>query len=243
MASYHSASTSSRGGSRTEQLLAHTRKGAHCITGERITGETPLSYASSQIQSHSQASTQHEEVDEDEQDQPDSPPGSGPQTPTEGQPKKKKTRRAGVAITRVRRMQREVRRLAEEEEANAQRQPQPVRSLLLGVQVPPASPISPTATSPTARQFQGLPFSGAASPPPRAFASPVGSLARTSTERQPRSETPQAGLAAHPRGPAYDRILEDGDDVVLLRLPGGGRPPGSSIWTYRPEERPRGGSA
>lgn len=76
---------------------------------------------------------------------------------------------------------------------------------------------------------------------------------------------------AHSRGPAYDRILEvrpctcpflphlypngadrlfdlrlcqqDGDDVVLLRLPGLGRPAGPSIWTYRPEERPRGGAA
>ncbi|KAI0695005.1 hypothetical protein C8T65DRAFT_666225 [Cerioporus squamosus] len=239
MASYHSASTSSRGGSRTEQLLAHTRKGASCIAGERITGETQLSYASSQNQPHSYASTQHEDVDEDEQDQEDLQTGA--QTTAEGQPKKKKTRRAGVAITRVRRMQREVRRLAEEEEATAPRQPQPVRSLLLGAQ--PASPISPTATSPTARQFQGLPFTGAASPPPRGFKSPVGSLARTSTERQPRSETPQAGPAAHPRGPAYDRILEEGDDVVLLRLPGAARAPGSSIWTYRPEERPRGGPA
>lgn len=84
----------------------------------------------------------------------------------------------------------------------------PTQSLLLGAQVPPASPISPTATSPTARQFQGLPFTGGTSPPPRVLTSPVGSLARTSTERQPRSETAQAALAAHPRGPPYDRILE-----------------------------------
>lgn len=125
MTSYHSASSSTRGGSHTEQLLAHTRKGANCASSERITADTQLAYTSSLNEPHSQTSTQHEEVDEDEQDQEDSQAGA--QTTAEGQPKKKKTRRAGVAITRVRRMQREVRRLAEEEEGTVQRQPQPVR--------------------------------------------------------------------------------------------------------------------
>ncbi|KAI0745298.1 hypothetical protein C8Q76DRAFT_789699 [Earliella scabrosa] len=238
MSSYSPPSTSSsKGGSRTEQLLASTRKG----TDRSI----------SQSKHQSQASTDYEDVDEDEQGQDTFSQTEG-QTQGEGQPKKKKTRRAGVAITRVRRMQREVRRLAEEEEASTQRQ-QPT-SLLLPVQTHPSPPLSPgPASAPPApvRQFQGLPAlsRGAASPPPRAFSSPAGSLTRPSDERLRRSEpTPQA-MAAHSRGPGYDRTLENGDDVVLLRLPPIGRPAGHSIssghniWAIGPEERPRGGSA
>ena len=132
MSSYSPPSTSSsKGGSRTEQLLASTRKGTDRVGNERIMGgETQLSFHSlqslSQSKHQSQASTDYEDVDEDEQGQDTFSQTEG-QTQGEGQPKKKKTRRAGVAITRVRRMQREVRRLAEEEEASTQRQQPTVR--------------------------------------------------------------------------------------------------------------------
>lgn len=132
MANYTSAATSSsQGGSRTEQLQVSTRRGTDRIGNERITGETQLSFSPSHSKHQSQASTDYEDVDEDDHDQTaqdtDSHSQAGAQAQAEGQPRKKKTRRAGAAITRVRRMQREVRRLAEEEEANVQRQPQPVR--------------------------------------------------------------------------------------------------------------------
>lgn len=124
MAHFHSASTSSsKGGSRTEQALVPTRKGADRISSERIMGES-LSNPISQSLHHAQGSTDYEDVDEDEQDMSNDPNlPAGNQVQGEGQPKKKKTRRAGAAITRVRRMQREVRKLEEDsEEANAQRQ-------------------------------------------------------------------------------------------------------------------------
>ena len=297
MSSYHSASTSSRGGSRTEQLLAHTRKGAHCITGERITGETPHSFASSQNQSHSPVSPQPEDVDEDE-DQPDSPPGSGPQVTAEGQPKKKKTRRAGVNITRVRRMQREVRRLAEEGEANAPRQPQPVRVRLRMLYIahwtthadvvclfsdavsPPRGPgLTRLAHQSHRDEPYCSPIPGSAvyrwNEPSSARAHEPCRVPRTHFDRASATLRDSSGcsdcaptwapIRPHPRGTLFqpacfylilsewaDRVCvppaacvpQDGDDVVLLRLPGVGRAPpaGSSIWTYRPEERPRGGS-
>lgn len=147
MANYSSSLPSSRGsggsGARAEWLLASTRKGADSIVGERITGSSSHtsfpsgSSSPNQVVSTSAVSAQYtDELDpdadeQDEQAQEAESQASGAQTPEE-QPRKKKTRRAGVAITRVRRMQREVRRLAEEEEANVQRQqPGRVRTRLL----------------------------------------------------------------------------------------------------------------
>ncbi|TBU48150.1 hypothetical protein BD309DRAFT_950412 [Dichomitus squalens] len=232
----------------------------------------------SQLASTSTVSPQYTDAEldpdgdeQDEQAQEAQNQASGAQTP-EGQPRKKKTRRAGVAITRVRRMQRDVRKLAEEEEANAQRQ-QPGRSLLQlqPVQVQPTYPGNAhpmqmrlgSPTSPRYGPFQGgMPVAGPASPPPRSLRSPVAGGASASLNVAPlarphtRNEgsPPGHGLAsaAHPhsvtRGPPYDRILEDGDDVVLLpRLPSASPTGSPSIWAYRPEERdttrPRGGPA
>lgn len=129
MASYNqSSSSASRSGSRSEQLYASTRKSGDRNASERIMAASPLSLSPSPTQHQSQASTEYEDADEDEHDQQaQDTPSQAAGGQGEGQPRKKKTRRAGVAITRVRRMQREVRRLAEDEEANAQRQPQPVR--------------------------------------------------------------------------------------------------------------------
>ncbi|KAI1795507.1 hypothetical protein LXA43DRAFT_1166554 [Ganoderma leucocontextum] len=242
--------------------------------GERITAESSqLSFpsgSSSQNQTTSMSAVSNPyadtDADADEQDEQaqdaQNPAGSSGAQTQDGQPRKKKTRRAGVAITRVRRMQREVRRLAEEEEAIPQRPP-PGRTLL-PLQPLAVQPVYPGSAhqmhmslgSPTSARYGqypgGLPLaSPATSPPPRPLTTPAAS----SHARQPRSEAtpPGHGLApaAHPhslaRGPLYDRILEDGDDVVLMpRLPSAS-PTGSSIWAIRPEERdstrPRGGSA
>ncbi len=71
---------------------------------------------------YADADADADEQDEQAQDAQNPAGSSGAQTP-DGQPRKKKTRRAGVAITRVRRMQREVRRLAEDGEETVQRPP------------------------------------------------------------------------------------------------------------------------
>ena len=131
----HSPSTStSRGGggvgARVEQLPASTRRGADRIAGERITVESShLSFSpGSRNQSTSMRAVSNPyddaDADADEQDEQaqdtQNPAGSGEAQTQDGQPRKKKTRRAGAAITRVRRLQREVRRLAEEGEESPQ---------------------------------------------------------------------------------------------------------------------------
>ncbi|PIL36056.1 hypothetical protein GSI_01716 [Ganoderma sinense ZZ0214-1] len=242
--------------------------------GERITAESsqlsfpPGSSSQNQRTSMSTVSNPYEDADADGDEQDEqaadaqNPAGtSGAQT-QDGQPRKKKTRRAGVAITRVRRMQRDVRRLAEDGEETAQRPP-PGRTLLQPLAVQPQAiypgsglPMPRSLGSPTSARYGQYPSGGlplvspATSPPPRPLTTPAAS----GHARQTRSEAtpPGHGLApaARPyslaRGPQYDRILEEGDDVVLMpRLPSAS--PTGSIWAYRPEERdstrPRGGSA
>ena len=135
-----STSTSKGGfgvGARAEQLLASTRRGADRIAGERIMAESSqLSFppgSSSQNHSTSMSAVSNTytdaDADADEQDELEqaadaqNPAGGGGAQTQDGQPRKKKTRRAGTAITRVRRMQREVRRLAEDGEETTQRPP------------------------------------------------------------------------------------------------------------------------
>ena len=133
MSNYSPTTSSSRGGARTsndqQQVLAPTptRSGVDRIAGERIMpGEPQHAYpAQSLTPTSAQLSGGDDDADGNEYDT-QMQDGA---TTAEGQPKKKKTRRAGVAITRARRMQRDVRRLAEdgEEEAAPYRQSQPTR--------------------------------------------------------------------------------------------------------------------
>ncbi|KAI0665992.1 hypothetical protein C8Q78DRAFT_488268 [Trametes maxima] len=235
----HNSASMSRAGAGTPRLPVPTRRGApDAIAGERIMPGTPLSTSPQSQASSDFADSAGAEGDELEQD--DAQGSAGAQT-AEGQPRRKKTRRAGAAITRVRRMQREVRRLAEEEELESVQRPQPQRSLLPGAQSrptpsPSASAPVPSLRSPQAHHSHNQQMRALTSPGPSALSS-----TRPSSEgRHTRSDPPPA---AHSRGPsAYDRTLEDGDDVVVWR-PSGVGAGGSSIWAYRPDERPRGGSA
>ncbi|CDO69172.1 hypothetical protein BN946_scf185042.g74 [Trametes cinnabarina] len=117
----NSAANTSRGGASTQRLPVPTRRGTDANAGERIIPGTPLS-TSPQSQTSSDFADAGADADELEQDDVQ----AGSQT-GEGQPKKKKTRRAGVAITRHRKMQREVRKLAEEEDEAAIQRQQPQR--------------------------------------------------------------------------------------------------------------------
>ncbi|KAI0645869.1 hypothetical protein C8Q79DRAFT_721713 [Trametes meyenii] len=235
----HNSTSMSRAGAGTPRLPVPTRRGApDAIAGERIMPGTPLSTSPQSQASSDFAESVGAEGDELEQDEGQG--SAGAQT-AEGQPRRKKTRRAGVAITRVRRMQREVRRLAEEEDSESVQRPQPQRSLLAGSQsrpVPSPSASAPVLSprSPQPHHLHSQPMRALTSPGPSALSS-----TRPSSEgRHTRSDPPPA---AHSRGPsAYDRTLEDGDDVVVWR-PSGVGAGGSNIWAYRPDERPRGGSA
>ncbi|KAI0759867.1 hypothetical protein BD413DRAFT_268644 [Trametes elegans] len=135
-----SSSTGPRGGAgTTPRVPVPTRRGApatgaDAIAGERIMPGTPLSTSPTSQASSDWADAQGADADELELDDGQTGGSTG-----DGQPKKKKTRRAGAAITRVRRMQREVRRLAEEEDQTGvqRQQPQRVRPFF------PTSPLSP----------------------------------------------------------------------------------------------------
>ncbi|KAI0358624.1 hypothetical protein OH77DRAFT_1587641 [Trametes cingulata] len=232
----NNSATTSRGGASTQRLPVPTRRSADAIAGERITPGTPLS-TSPQSQASSEYADAGAEADEIEQDDTQ----AGAQT-AEGQPKKKKTRRAGQNITRVRRMQREVRRLAEDEEPPSGQRQQPQRSLLPGVQNRPSlsPPGSPPPLSPPPLSLHTPHFGQGQHMHMRALSPSMLSATRpTSDGRQPRVEP---SPAAHSRGgSAYDRTLEDGDDVVVWRPTG--HTGSSNIWAYRPDERPRGGSS
>ncbi|OJT08807.1 hypothetical protein TRAPUB_313 [Trametes pubescens] len=242
MANNNSA-TASRGGASTPRLPVPTRRGTDAIAGERIMPGTPLS-TSPTSQTSSDFGDGGADVDDLEQDDAQ----GGGQT-AEGQPRKKKTRRAGVAITRVRRMQREVRRLAEEEEQvgpniQQQRQQPHQRSLLSSVQARPS--LHPSASAPLPLSLH-IPQYGHGQQQQyqqhtRVPASPSSlSATRPTAVAEGRHARCEPSTAAHSRASAYDRTLEDGDDVVVWRPSG---PMGSSsIWAYRPDERPRGGSA
>ncbi|OSD07042.1 hypothetical protein PYCCODRAFT_1431222 [Trametes coccinea BRFM310] len=233
----NSAANTSRGSAGTQRLPMPTRRGTDANAGERIIPGTPLS-TSPQSQASSDFADAGADADELEQDDVQ----GGAQT-GEGQPKKKKTRRAGVAITRHRKMQREVRRLAEEEdEATIQRQ-QPQRSLLHNVQRRPS--LSPSPSGGPSMSFHS-PSQYAPNPQVRSVTSPIPSTLSTTRPmpdvRHTRSEpfpAPQPGSRA-PAG--YDHTLEDGDDVVVWR-PSTGMGGSSNIWAMRPDERPRGGSS
>ncbi|KAI8993946.1 hypothetical protein BD414DRAFT_535021 [Trametes punicea] len=226
-----------RGSTGTQRLPVPTRRGTDADAGERIIPGTPLS-TSPQSQASSDFADAGADADELEQDDAQ----AGAQT-GEGQPKKKKTRRAGVAITRHRRMQREVRRLAEEEEqANIQRQ-QPQRSLLPSVQGRASLSPSPTSIAPPLSFHSPLQY--AHHRPSRSLTSPGPSMPPATRPmadvRHTRSEPFPAAQPGSRVPPGYDRTLEDGDDVVVWRPAGVGG--SSSIWAYRPDERPRGGSS
>ncbi|KAI0663363.1 hypothetical protein C8Q70DRAFT_352630 [Cubamyces menziesii] len=229
----NNSTNASRGGAGTQRLPVPTRRGAanDAIAGERIMPGTPLSTSPQSQASSDFAAEAGEDADDFEQDDAQ----TGAQT-GEGQTKKKKTRRAGRNITLQRRMQRDVRRIAEDEEQmNMQRQ-QPQRSLLPGVQNRPV--LSPTPSAlPSPLLHSPQPFVHGQSM--RALTSPGPSTTRPLSEaRHARSEAfPATAHHQSARGATgYDRPTapEDGDDLVVWR---------PSIWTYRPDERPRGGSS
>ncbi|KAI0633536.1 hypothetical protein C8Q77DRAFT_795733 [Trametes polyzona] len=229
--SNNSASTS-KGGASSQRVPVPTRRGTDAIAGERIMPGTPLSTSPT-----SQTSSDYADggVDGEDLEQDDNPAGSQTQ---EGQPKRKKTRRAGVAITRVRRMQREVRRLAEEEEQatmSGQRQ-QPQRSLLPNIQ--PRPNLSPSASSSPPLSLH-VPQYAHGQQQIRALSSPSTlSATRPPAEgRHTRSEPLPAAAHSRATSPVYDHTPEDGEDLIVWR------PSAPSIWAYRPDERPRGGSA
>ncbi|KAH9858899.1 hypothetical protein C2E23DRAFT_25189 [Lenzites betulinus] len=191
--------TTPRTGSSTQRLPVPTRRASDAIAGDsRIMPGTPLSTSP-----QSQGSSEYA----DGGDADDLPDDAQAGTSAEGQPKKRKTRRAGVAITRVRRMQREVRRLAEEEELASQRQQPPQRSLLSGVQGRPnMGPPAPGAPPPLSLHIPQ--YSQQQQQQMRALASPSTlSATRPSAAegRHARSEPSPAALSRAAPAAAYDQ--------------------------------------
>ncbi|KAL1945916.1 hypothetical protein VTO73DRAFT_1918 [Trametes versicolor] len=291
MANNNSATTS-RGGASTPRLPVPTRRGTDAIAGERIMPGTPLS-TSPTSQTSSDFGDGGADGDDLEQDD-----AQGTNQNAEGQPRKKKTRRAGVAITRVRRMQREVRRLAEEEEqvglSTQQRQqphqrvrpflaifpdrgsthlispfpvsfverpdppePAPLRERAAATLAPrPAVRPWPATAVPAAVALTGepvhavrdTPYSGGGWPP-RAQRAVYG-CALTCIRIRPHTggacRAARSSFFTSSRLNCADRVCgraraQDGDDVVVWRP--SGPMASSNIWAYRPDERPRGGTA
>ncbi|KAI0823412.1 hypothetical protein BC628DRAFT_532866 [Trametes gibbosa] len=199
------STTTPRSGAGTPRLPVPTRRNTDGIAGERIMPGTPLS-TSPQSQGWSDYADGGMDVDDSQQD--DAQAGA---SNADGQPKKRKTRRAGVAITRVRRMQREVRKLAEEEDQagmggqkQQQQQQQPQRSLLSGVQGRPSLP--PMAGAPPPLSLH-IPQYGQSQQQQRALSSPSTLSATRPSAAEGRHARSEPNPAAHSRAAtaAYDQ--------------------------------------